>query len=192
MIVIFQDAVATLDKYNLLPNKMNVKQAQSLVTKGLLNPNDSYLRKYMQSKTLDQDAYDNMFCLTIGTTDVTFFFGGPLIIDIYYLSRLNNGANPLLCFLATIAGIVGDIFPVTLAHLVCIGERQGRPIIPANGWVTTVGLKGVKSWKGSIYGTFNDLGLLLGIIGFTGIHLNNPLGKDFYLGSSLLVRIAEL
>jgi len=194
LIVIFHDAVVTLDKYHLFPNEMGIKQVQKLVINGMQNSNNNKnLKNFIQRKTLDKDSYDNVLCLTVGRTDETIFVGGPMVMGLIILMRYlsNNFGMPVFYNLATLLGVLSGFNPLPLLHFVNIGDHSGRPIIPANGWLATVGLKGVKTWNDHLYGTFNDLGPLLGIIGFTGFHLYNPIGKHFYLGSSLLVKVTE-
>jgi hypothetical protein len=89
------------------------------------------------------------------------------------------------------------LFPLNLGGLMTFGraEQQTQPpyemeYYPADGWVHTDGLNGVKTWNGSFYGNIYSILIIPlhvyygGVTGFTGIKINN-----FFQGSALWVKI---
>ena len=73
---------------------------------------------------------------------------------------------------------------------------------PADGWIWTLGLNGIKKWDGLFSGNFSSLPIFgiinrfpfcyyLGAIGFTGIHISETLGNgsNYYLGNTLMINI---
>jgi hypothetical protein len=75
------------------------------------------------------------------------------------------------------AGI--NFFPIKIGALMHYGnyayDPYGGGIIPAEGWVITLGSSGKKSWSGSFYGF---------IFGFTGIKIMRDYFDFFHLGSA--------
>jgi hypothetical protein len=93
------------------------------------------------------------------------------------------------------------LLPV-IGNLICIGEYLWAGWNtwdePANGWVSTLGLKGKKTWDGPFYGGLfsGPGGNCLAVIGFTGIRIilnyENWLDRSYlFLGSALLVDLSE-
>ena len=78
-----------------------------------------------------------------------------------------------------------NFFPLSLGQTISLGIQGVQWTYPANGWIFTIGLTGVKKWEGNIIGDIR-LGLLdelVGVTGFTGIKIRNLDSNDvFYMG----------
>jgi len=100
-----------------------------------------------------------------------------------------------ILFLTSVCSIL-SLFPIAIGGIGCLGRVMGdysEDWYPASGWISTMGLKGKKSYSGEFYG---HLGWYLlfcpGIVGFTGFHIFRPIGDGyvFYFGSALKVDIS--
>jgi len=122
----------------------------------------------------------------------------PFIFTLLFL--LIRYALPL--YFSFITPIFSFIQPLKIAGIMTFGSFY-LPIeppwadpeyTPAEGWVSTIGLIGKKTWDGSLYGNFKifipipNAGFFLGAIGFTGIRI---LEKDFYQGAALWVKLTN-
>jgi len=190
--LIFKDAIVELNKYGLLGG-MNIKQAQQMVT-----------RSQKQHKIINRilpDDNSNYFCLIAGETNNTFFIGIPARETILLMYILGFGIPlipSLLTFLLSLITTVGNIInPISIFNFIGIGLMKSRgelEFFPADGWLWTIGLNGIKSWNGSIAGGFGPIIMLWlrthyyyqGVVGFTGIKLFFN-SKHFYLGTALQV-----
>ena len=94
--------------------------------------------------------------------------------------------------------------PIVFANGIALGRFIRTPVqgiekyFPANGWINTYGLFGIKKWDGkNIYGQLfpspNLLGVdFIGINGFTGLRIQKRYTLDSaYLGSALMVNISH-
>jgi hypothetical protein len=196
---IFKDAVVELDKYGLLGG-LSVRQAQRLVTQNYkaLDIVPNYItERYLSS----DDNGSNYLCLIAGETTNTFFMGIPAWATILFLYVLGFGmplgSYLLTCLLSLIKTVGNIINPISIFNFIGIGvmkTRDGLEFFPADGWLWTIGLNGIKSWNGTFAGDFGPIIMLWfmmrfyysGVLGFTGIKLffNN---KHFYLGTALQV-----
>lgn len=190
--VIFKDAIVELDKYGLLGG-LSVRQTQQMV-----------IQNHKQLKIINRilpDGNSNYLCLIAGETTNTFFMGIPAWATILFLYVLGFGM-PLVpylltCLLSLIKTVGNIINPISIFNFIGIGvmkARDGLEFFPADGWLWTIGLNGIKSWNGTFAGGFGPIIMLWfmmhfyysGVLGFTGIKLffNN---KHFYLGTALQV-----
>jgi hypothetical protein len=193
---IFKDAVVELDKFGLLPKGMSIQQAQNLVTLSYRIQENRKVSNLLR-KSLNNTNIDNAFCLVGGYLSTVEFqrllgwYTWLFLIQIYgffypYLWYFVVSLIPLMASLI----VFRFLFPVSLG--VCIGFGGA-------GFLSTLGILGLKSWKGYIQGGFtrtHDLdGLPFGIIGFTGIHIFSfggvypPEMGSFILGSALAVGV---
>jgi len=91
-----------------------------------------------------------------------------------------------------------NINPIQIGRTVCLGERgHFYPSIPAEGWLYTIGLNGMK-WDREMWGALPLAPIDLygvytysAILGFFGLQLFdlNYNHVHFYLGSALWVKI---
>jgi len=91
-----------------------------------------------------------------------------------------------------------NFIPLNLGGLITFGYEYWDHwelrfnYVPAEGWVHTYGLFGIKNWNEYVYGdisviaSFTHLFILLGVVGFTGIKINN-----FYQGTALWVKLSS-
>jgi hypothetical protein len=200
---IFKDVVVELDKYGLLPKGMSVERVERLVTKSF-NPR---IRTF-NSLDLDPDA--NYFCLVSGVTNETFCIS-------YFYSFLNqitwyvvfNEISPLnlIFFPYVIWSFIGPFItstlPFGLLSILTFGSLDsvliGGEHHPSFGWISSIGLNGMKAYEYSeLWGTAKDglpiamvIGVFPGVLGFTGIKITWPSAHQntFFLGTALKVKI---
>jgi hypothetical protein len=175
----------------------------------------------LKDKNFGLDENENMFCLISGVTTGTHSFGlstdllakyaiflidrGIIISEIMqelfgretFLDWLYWGTVNIRVIFWISLIIPTLLFPLRIGGFLTIGSywdfdpRMDPEYYPANGWVHTIGLNGLKTWDGSIYGNMGKIltisgGLYKGIVGFTGLKI---IGMDFFLGSALRVKL---
>jgi hypothetical protein len=78
--------------------------------------------------------------------------------------------------------------PARLQNKIYLGDSLKNE--SAEGWLFTVGLRGIKRITGSFYG---KIAADVGVWGFSGLRIgalrNRGLGKYFYLGTALVVNV---
>jgi hypothetical protein len=88
--------------------------------------------------------------------------------------------------------LLGNLYQIIeFGHIETRG--YGIYLIPAEGWVWTYGLFGIKLWEGAINGVFLyplNLMPLIGVIGFRGIMIKLD-GLTYFTGHALYVRITD-
>jgi hypothetical protein len=217
-IPIFKEAVVELDRYGLLPRGMNIEDAQGLVHRKYQEspPMDANDVIYERKQILNNS---NLFCLITGeTTRNTRLFSvvemgcsvlcwflfilslfvrysavNPVIINntISLLKSIRNFSSKLNAARLIGTGIItfGDSHPASIP--------PPYRYDPAEGWITTQGLLGKKSWNGTFFGRIlpiypfdsDDYTFYIGAIGFIGIKLDKGNGKLTFLGSAIFVNI---
>jgi len=215
---IFKEAVRQLNKYMLLPRETSIEQINNLMvvtTKDVQHP--TMVRS--ASRTSDFLNRTNAFCLIAGQTTMnTRFFGflergcSGLCWILYYsigLARRNDYdpvlLNATLTFIKSLQNIVYTINAKRLigTGLITLGHSHSSSVPPpyrydpAQGWITSLGLLGKKSWNGTFFGRlllmapYNSDSYVFypGAMGFVGIKLNLRDGTFFFIGSSALVSI---
>jgi len=215
---IFKEAVRQLNKYMLLPRETSIEQINNLMvvtTKDVQHP--TMVRS--ASRISDFLNRTNAFCLIAGQTTMnTRFFGflergcSGLCWILYYstvLARRNDYdpvlLNATLTFIKSLQNTVYTINAKRLigTGLITLGHSHSSSIPPpyrydpAQGWITSLGLLGKKSWNGTFFGRlllmapYNSDSYVFypGAMGFVGIKLNLRDGTFFFIGSSALVSI---
>jgi hypothetical protein len=175
---IFKDAVVELDKYGLLPKGMRVEKAQKIF--------ENLFKRH--HKTLADN--ENFLCLIAGRTNETYFSGILPNVLWYVHYWIPHPFDDV--FLQAI------IWPLTKIN-------QYQPFIlladiilyeGAVGWVWTLGLLGVKTWKGTLIGAEPSpyWEPYIAAFGFTGIKilLNSNSWDIFYFGDAWHVRIENI
>jgi hypothetical protein len=207
---IFKEAVVELDKYGLLPREMSVEKAQQLMLCDSQNEKKiPLINNFFNKFSLFSDGKSNALCLIAGQSSNTFFIPFvsradiiPLIITLSsselfatsgysVISKVLFGLSILFGIIFVVSLLWGNITPLSFLHWICFGEIQSRPnfhIEPAYGWLSTIGLNGVKTWNQSFTGGIGYPLINAGIIDFTGIKLL-LFGKYTYIGSALFVKI---
>ena len=214
---IFNEAVVELDKYGLL-GSLSVKQAQRLVTGGYQDSRAMKISERIFSKL--QKNNSNYLCLIAGATNGTNF-DSQLELFCARISVLLSFVGPILfkdkfpLYTFFILGyflldIFSSVNPVAIASRINLGGETGGGWNPefvefyAHGWIITMGLLGMHRYDGKILGAIPlyGTGTLFegylykfspGVLGFTGLHIYNPLqAKHFYLGSALWVNFEEV
>lgn len=215
---IFKETLATLDKYGLLPEEINIEQVLKLITSGYKE--STTIKKLNEMNIECQNLFDNesnYLCLVVGKTDYTYFSGPPrvrilwpiMVIfwwDVMYkiweiipsdlfplLDEMYEIVGDLLWYLWGYSTIFHQFNPVARRNIVSLGSAYIHDWNPASGWLTTIGLNGIKQWDGAFWGNLplpprGIFETCPGIFGFRGIKI--MIGGDFlYLGSANWVKI---
>jgi len=215
---IFKEAVRQLNKYMLLPRETSIEQINNLMvvtTKDVQHP--TMVRS--ASRISDFLNRTNAFCLIAGQTTMnTRFFGflergcSGLCWILYYSTGLarRNDYDPILlnATLTFIKSLQNTVYTINAKRLIgtgliTLGHSHSSSIPPpyrydpAQGWITSLGLLGKKSWNGTFFGRlllmapYNSDSYVFypGAMGFVGIKLNLRDGTFFFIGSSALVSI---
>jgi len=217
---IFNEVILDLDEYGLFCD-LDTEQVQKLVTNEFfLHILDTSIEHISIVKNVENDS--NFFCLIAGNTEVTYFephigrlAKKPtcLLLELEYYARMND-LNMLermteLLLIPMLGALFLAMIPSQYNPLpVCCdiglgtrseGSSESR-IYPANGWITTIGLKGIKHWGGQFYGHLHKLPIITplfdggifypGVSVFTGLRLSDLGSMEcFYLGTALCVKI---
>jgi hypothetical protein len=183
---IFKEAIEELDKYKLL-GRMNINQVQKLITGQFQN---MWKGEFLEKVNIDSSIKGNFFCLLAGNTDFTIF-NGILSTLFLALSFLFLGFEVFI-LLWMGSYYFSNFFPLSAGHTISLGVQGTQWTYPAEGWVFTTGLTGVKNWEGNLIGDIR-LGILdefIGVTGFTGIKIKNLNSNDvFYMGFALRAKI---
>jgi hypothetical protein len=204
---IFKEAVVELDRYGLLPKGMSVEKAQKLILQQ--NQNDyltKFQERFLNTRVLPKDE-ENYFSLIAGHTTNTLILGPiPLtclltgLIGIILLSSASTAVmgliGALLLYSSLFIGLLFYSLPGVLFSVIRIGAQKihiGDPeappeYIPSEGWISSVGITGKKTWVGPFYGNMVGTGLI-GVVGFTGLKIAK-LNDCFYLGSAMKIGIS--
>jgi hypothetical protein len=148
---IFKDAVVELDKYGLLPEGISVKYTQKLVT-GLYQHQNiiRHLKTLLPHQLSTQEDNGNIFCLIAGYTDHTTFEnpGGLFFNWLYRYSDniLLLGIGLYMYFFLTVFCWIN---PFAMSNRISLSHNGG---VPSDGWVTTIGLLGIKKFQGNMRG----------------------------------------
>jgi hypothetical protein len=202
--IIFNVTVEKLNEYGLL-GEISVEKAKKLVNGDFLKINDNLNENHIQKIKQKIGDNANLFCSIAGQTKGTFFCGpiGTFFNKIgsfvfYFMAYL--GMLLMISMLSTFFNTMYN--PLMIFSMVAYGAFGGfgGDPIPAEGWVSSVGLLGNKSWETPLYGWLFRFPIFLyfimaypGISGFTGIKLltNNETHEYYYLGFALLARLGS-
>jgi hypothetical protein len=213
---IFKDTVVELDTYGML-GELSVKQAQRLVMERYQDSKAFTISDVQRSRL--QKNTSNFLCLIAGSTNSTNFdsqlelFCGRISVLVSSVGPILFDKFPLYTFFLLgyfLLNTYNFINPVALASRINLGGEKGGGWHPefvefyAHGWITTMSLLGTQRHNGKMLGAIPLLGTGTisegyiyvfnpGVIGFTGLHIYNPLkSKHFYLGSALWVNLEEV
>ena len=230
-IPIFKEAMVELDKYGLLPKGMSVNRAFKLLTKindqrlkvldsleldpdtnyfclisGLTTVTSSlgplnvltqrslvYLLRHQDIAEFLENLYDNLRNWLDSSNHLILL--GLLVFG-----------NIILSFNFLFGGFLTTFLPFGLFSLLTFGRIDydmigNYEIYPSSGWVSSIGLNGLKKYEGSaLWGEATNesfwVGLFSenypGVIGFTGLKLTpmtDNFDKTFFLGSALKVKL---
>jgi len=138
----------------------------------------------------------NAFCFIIGDTTNTLFTGIRFnILDRIATYLQHQGLGSYIISLMGIIWLLDNIKPFSVWHRMYLGQLSiPGGINPAEGWIITCGLTGLRKWNGSITGNIikDSWYDSTGVIGFTGIKImHKDFYRSFYLGTALLVSISQ-
>ncbi len=198
-IPLFKEAVIELDTYGLLPKGMNVKQAQRLVTCSFYGSHVPFISRCVPSSFQPlNDLTFNAICLVAGQSTRTVFRSIPSVL----LYNIGNNINNLylsyfMYFLSIQFDAVHSRIPFCLGDTIYIGYTFHL----SSGWITTIGLLGLKKTQGNLVGglPINHFWFSLrefypAVLGFVGLKTSVTYEPDIanefsYLGSAFLVQI---
>jgi hypothetical protein len=190
---IFKDAVVELNKYGLLPKGMNVEQVMKMIMNNGQGIKISNLLKRLWSKNLEAD-YENFNCLIFGKTTETYSWW-----DICWLDFLDSSGGNFKGFLTLFFTMLYTFMPLKKSVYTylslgrVLGHFEGGDTYgPADGWIWSNGIQGIKKYKGPFYGQISAIekyygGLTwfiycVGMTGFTGIRIHSGIltSLNFY------------
>jgi hypothetical protein len=201
---IFKDVVVELEKYGLLPRGMSVERAQRLTTFMFCNQKTCEVFQRLGGGNLNNES-SNMFCLVAGKATNVKSFGAFYPFRFFFVSLcddLNSDFGLVIWAISELFLVVRSAyFPLYLFGEFSIGHYQYMPQVgewyyPSNGSFLSLGMSGLKTYSGSLYGqirkyyyvfTSEDI-YYSGIEGFTGINIGLS-GGNFLIGSCLLIDI---
>ncbi|MFA5101520.1 MAG: hypothetical protein WC525_00045 [Candidatus Thermoplasmatota archaeon] len=191
---LFKDAVVELDKYGLLPRGMSVERAQRLVVGNGKSTN--IVNKIHNSEI---SVCHNFFCLITGEAEdcrvaKTVISAFRIIFEKFFTSRIEF----FLLYMGTFfLWIMKNFTPASMLNflsLLTFGDEfynyPGYGAYPSTGWIYTVGVNGIDTINGSLWGHIEFPVMAFywkcytGAFGFTGIKLGS-----FFLGAAVLVKV---
>jgi hypothetical protein len=216
---VFNATIIELDRHNLLPDGMNIEQAQRVVHHAYTHQQIiTILQKLFhnfqtQTKT---GGIQNSFCSIAGNTSNTHFvkLAKRTALRLYYIIDFNTGNAPLNKMATALFVVFNEIAKINQKILrqngyhfgVCIyfGNYHYAPypdwLSPAQGWLSTNGVNGKQNITGSFWGQIMTGGwqpqvdwymnyTWRGCLGFTGLILYTGNDTVYYLGSALSVNV---
>ena len=209
---IFNEAIVELDKYGLLGG-LSIEQVQRLITGGQKDSSAMKLMEKIHRRFRGiSNSNENMFCLIIGETNETYIEGRvALFLGRLYLLAMFLGPFWFL-YLIIYAFFIewSQKNPISLVNRINLGYvddefEVGFVYYYSNGWVTSIGMNGLKSYDGilrgdlPLKGTSHMSGMVTyrehypAVAGFTGIKLfKSDTEETLYIGFSLWVKIMEV
>jgi len=195
---IFNEAVVELDKYGLLGG-LSVKQAQKLVTGRYQNQKVMNLfKKIFSNSKISEGTVNNLFPLIVAGCDDWYEYRPIYRITCYH--EIHGLLAILLCLPSL---LLTFCFPVAFLTDIALGwsgvpfEGTHRYYYPAEGWMWSLGLFGVKKFEKAFHGAIQEVPSLcplrymysdcidyIGITGFTGLTIGisqeiNLIGSAF-------------
>jgi hypothetical protein len=204
---IFKEAVVELNKYGLLPKGMRVEHAQKLVLQQ--NQNACLVKlqeRFPNSRTLLKND-KNYFSLIAGHTTETLILGPvPLtciftgLTGLVLLSSASTAVKGVIgasmLYSSLFVGLLFYFLPGILFSVIRIGAQSisfdpevPPKYIPSEGWISSIGITGKKTWAGPFYGSMMGSGLI-GVVGFTGLKIA-LFNNCYYLGSAIKIGISQ-
>jgi hypothetical protein len=203
---IFKEAVVELDTYGLLGG-LSVKQAQRLVTGEqndlrTIKPIEEVYRKVRRTTNSNED----MLCLIFGETNETYIEGQVAL----FVERFLGQFWVLYIIFRGIVIKWLEKNPISLVNRINLGYVDDEFEVKAkyyysHGWITSVGMSGLKSYDGILKGdlplkgtTYMSGPITLreyypAVASFTGLKLfKSDVEETKYIGFALWVKIEEL
>lgn len=212
---VYAKMIDDLDQYGLFGKISTEKTLRFILSDMIYSPSNIINNYISAGQTVENKS--NFLCFVAGSTENTFFesnIARMITKPAYYLLELlkyteeNNltilhKLSVLLSaplFFILFYSILSYYNHVPVGYTIGLGLRSLSDTYPANGWITTVGLNGIKSWVGSFYGQLKRIPILIilfdggifypGVSGFTGIQVSEIGSMDcFYFGTALQVKI---
>jgi len=216
---IFNDTIIELDRHNLLPDGMNIEQAQLVVNHAYTHQQTITILQKLFYKFQTQTAtgsIQNSFCSIAGNISNTHFakLAKRTALRLYYIIDFNTGNAPLNKMATALFVVFNEVAKINQkilrqngSHLgVCIyfGNYHYAPypdwLSPAQGWISTNGVYGKQNITGSFWGQTMTGGwqpqvdwymnyTWRGCLGFTGLIYYTGADNAYFLGSALSVNV---
>jgi len=201
-VLIINDFLLSLDILGIIPREINIEQLQEIMVYKDCN---SFIMKYFENKLGFLENSDNAFCVIVGSASyVNYFYYLPAILQYYYCTE--NGWNWIPGWMLQIFG--PQFLPIKTSSVMSFGKNTYKiywddlvESKDSQGWIWTVGTKGVKSWNEPFRGGFfrfdtekmAGLGLYyngypVGVILFRGINIYIP-SKVTFIGTARYIKI---
>jgi hypothetical protein len=216
---IFNDTIIELDRHHLLPEDMDITQAQQLVNHaGMSQRATPLLQRITQiiPPQTTEGTIQNRFCSIAGNTSNTHVakLAKRTALRLYYIIDYNTGNEPLKNLATDLYIIFNEISKINLLFLRQNGYHLGvclyfgnyhytaypNWLSPAQGWISTSGVNGEQNITGSFWGQTMTGGWQpqvdwymnyswRGCLGFTGLILYSGTDMVYFLGSALSVNV---
>lgn len=211
-LLLFKEVVVELHKYGLLPKGMSLPQAQTLVYRWSPQQMTNGSFKGISEKT-QQIQKINFLCLLAGQTTTTSFDNiGTLLVSFMPLIFNNVAMAIFRLQIFVFLSLLCMTTPLAVMNRMNLGYHTFFGNVPASGWMTTIGLLGIKTIQGNMSGDINVQGTSWwpeisqvsiknpAALGFSGIKIGFGTGDPevtlwegkeyFYIGSALLVAVS--
>lgn len=209
---LFKEAVIELHKYGLLPKGMSLTQAQKLMFGWSPQQIAKRFVKGISEKN-QQTQKINFLCLVAGQTTCTTFDNiGALLVSFMPL-LFNNFVGAIFRMqMFIILSLACMTNPLAVMNRINLGYHTFFGNVSASGWMTTIGLLGMKAFQGNMSGDINVQGTCWwpeisqvsiknpAALGFSGIKIGFGSGDPevtlwegkeyFYIGAALLVAVS--
>jgi hypothetical protein len=197
VVPLFNEAVVELNKYGLLPKRMDVEQAQRLTIRY-----EKSVDTMNRISTLGLSEYSNLFCMITGRATYCgvanpIITGLKSVISYLFWHTYSEFLGTLWIYLGFLLVIRNYIIFFNLLSLLTFGGINLLGwVFPAVGWIYTAGLQGIKNYNGSFFGKIqypvkDFFGTLYtGAFGFTGFKIMFPDHSSQFLGTALLVDLS--
>ncbi len=205
IIAVFYEVIQNLNGWRVLPKSASVTQIQNFINEPINFINDGSFNNFQTNEKQSGFPKINFMCLISGKTNWTYFhsrLSALLYITIMLLARITI---PFLFIISYIASIyLNHISNISLGNQIGFGyiveDLEIGEVFrsPAYGWIFTIGILGIRSKNGTIWGDFNfDIFGIVGsgtksyfpggVIGFTGIKVDIN-DSSYYQGFAKIVK----
>ncbi|HWR63133.1 MAG TPA: hypothetical protein VN365_01880 [Candidatus Thermoplasmatota archaeon] len=188
IITIYREALYLFQSFGFFSEREHRKILQLFETKGSMN------LFHEMTQLASWEITWNVCCSIAGDTTNTHFAGIRSIAlekIATYLQQHRRGS--LITSLIFLFLLLDSLKPYSFWHRIYLGRLHiPGGIIPAEGWIVTCGLTGMRKWNDSITGNIikDPWYDSTGVIGFTGIKiLHKSFTRFFYLGTALFVSL---
>lgn len=217
--MIFNDAIVSLNRYNLLPVGMSIEQAKRVVTGRIQNQKAGPVLQNINARlfgTSDAREIHNALCYVAGNTSNTHFakLAKRITHRLIAIMDYSSGNAPVVKIATALWVVCNQLSKIAQWMVKQNGHHAGVSIYfgnyhyypypnwlyPARGWLSTSGINGKQNITGSFWGQKVTSGwqpqddwymnhTWMGCAGFTGLITYVGPDSAYYLGSALQVNV---